>query len=265
MSSPTVTPAQAAELIKAATPTVRKHINEFTRDTFQTRGGRLGSGMGLTLENLWGYHTSIQLEPSGLEIAWLADNQYHDYACLEIATDWDPATGAGELLRAEAKSMNLGADESKGHFAELADNIRPDDLLVILTWRWAETGAGRRVWPEVQDIWVDRALSVARLRDALHIARGGSFVDRQDCPDGCESALCTHHGEPLNSSGKRERLQGPMSCKPSGVSFAANFGGLVRMIATRGDVSRGVLAQVRAQDPMADDYVNFILRNRGRL
>jgi hypothetical protein len=48
------------------------------------------------------------------------------------------------------------------------------------------------------------------------------------------------------------------------VSFAANFGGLVRMIAARGS-ARHALANVRAMNPVADDYVEFILKNRGRL
>jgi hypothetical protein len=221
--------------------------------------------MGLLLEGLWGYHTSGVLEPDGIEIAWLADNQYNDFACVDIALEWDPRDNAGELLRVEAKSMNLGADESKGHFAELAENIGPNDLLLVLTWRWTAEETGWRVWPEVQDVWIDRAAPIAELRDALHLARGGTFVDRARCPDGCAPDRCQHHGEPLNANGKRERLQGPETCRPSGkVSFAANFGGLVRMIAARGDAT-STLSRIRRSNAVADNYVDFILRNRGRL
>jgi len=224
----------------------------------------MGSGMGLLLEGLWGYYTSGILEPSGIEIAWIADDQYNDYACIDMAEDWDPLTKRGELLRIEAKSMNLGADESKAHFAELATNILQDDLLVVFTWRWATEENTSRVWPRVQDIWVDRAAPIAKLRDALHLARRGSFVNRQNCPDDCDPIVCSHDGEPLNANGKRERLQGPESRKPKGVSFAANFGGLVRMIATQRSSARETLRKVRTEDPIADDYVNFIQRNRSR-
>jgi hypothetical protein len=225
----------------------------------------MGSGMGLLLEGLWGYHTSKVLEPDGIEIAWLVDNQYNDFACVDMALEWDPATLEGELLRIEAKSMNMGADESKGHFAELADNIRSDDLLLVLTWAWTEDGSGKRVWPKVVDVFVDRALPLAQLRDQLHIQRGGSFVNRDSCPDGCSPDLCSHHGEPLNAQGKRERLQGPESRRPANVSFAANFGGLVRMLGVRNAEGRATLKRIRETNPIADDYVNFINRNRGRI
>ena len=137
--------------------------------------------MGLLLEGLWGYHTSAILAEHGIEIAWIADNQYNDYACVDMALNWDPDTKAGELLRIEAKSMNLGADESKAHFAELAQNIGPNDLLLVLVWRWAPDTTGLRSWPRIEDVFVDRAQPIAQIRDQLHVARGGSFVDKNSC------------------------------------------------------------------------------------
>lgn len=260
-----LTPAQASHKIKLSTPEVVCRINQFSQKTFRTRGGRLGSGMGLLLEGLWGYHTSTLIEPDGIEIAWIADNQYNDYACTDRALAWDPHTKAGELLRIEAKSMNLGADESKGHFAEIAENITPNDLLLVLVWRWSSDSTGLRSWPKVEDAFIDRALPIAELRDELHLARGGTFVDRDNCPDRCTPRLCVHHGEPLNAAGKRERLQGPVATKPSGVQFAANFGGLVRMLGTKNHKAKEVLQKLTRESSVADEYVNFIQRNRGRL
>ena len=76
--------------------------------------------------------------------------------------------------------MNMGADESKAHFDELAYNIRPEDLLVVIAWGW-ELNSGRS-WPAVREIFVARALPIAQFRDALHLARGGTFVDRTALP-----------------------------------------------------------------------------------
>lgn len=222
----------------------------------------MGSGMGLLLEGLWGYHMSAVLTPYGIDIAWIADDQYNDYACADIAEEWDPDTKAGELLRIEAKSMNLGAVEPKGHFAELSERIDEDDLLLVLVWRWAAIDStGMRVWPKIEDAFVDRAKPLAQLRDALHIARGGSFVDRDRCPDGCKPDLCQHHGEPLNAKGKRERLQGPVLTKPANVPFAANFGGLKRMLATRGQEAGRVKTDFCSRVPEATNFVDFMLRS----
>lgn len=261
-----LSPTDAADYIRAQNPRVISTINNFTHQTFQTRGGRLGSGMGLLLEGLWGYHMSRALAPHGIEIGWIPDDQYNDYACIDAAAEWDPVSGGGELFRIEAKTMNVGADESKAHFAELQNGINENDLLLVLTWSWEFDGTGRRVWPKIVDVFLDRALPLAELRDELHIARGGSFVSRYSCPDGCKPLLCQHDGEPLNSRGKRERLSGPEATRPSlSVSFAANFGGLFRMIATRGSESKEVLRRVRATNATADSYVAFVNRSRGRI
>lgn len=260
-SAAELTPAQAAETIKRSNAEVIGRMNDFTMTTFRTRGGRKGSGMGLLLEGLWGYHMSAVLEPYGIEIAWIADDQYNDYACTDVAEAWDPDTKAGELLRIEAKSMNLGADEPKGHFAELVQNIGEDDLLLVLVWRWANLDeSGWRVWPKVEDVFVDRALPLAHFRDALHEARGGSFVDSRFCPDGCPPELCQHHGEPLNASGSRERLQGPASCKPRNSNYGANFGGLKRMLATRGAEARRVKREFMRYEPEARRFDEFMER-----
>lgn len=44
-------------------------VNEFALKTLQTRGGRIGSGMGLLLEALWGYHLNVQLLDYPFELA----------------------------------------------------------------------------------------------------------------------------------------------------------------------------------------------------
>lgn len=261
-----MTETQASDFIWAKSDVVVEVINSFAEQTFVTRGGRRGSGMGLLLEGLWGYHTSRALIDHGIEIAWIADDQYNDYACVDISAEWDPVTKAGELFRIEAKTMNLGADESKAHFAELQRYIGPNDLLLVLTWGWEPDASGQRVWPKIVETFIGRALPLAQLRDELHLARGGSFVDKFSCPDGCTPELCQHDGEPLNAAGKRERLSGPASCRPSvKVSFAANFGGLFRMIGVGNAATRAQLAQLRESNPVADNYISFVRRSRGRL
>ena len=255
-----VTPTQASERTAAVAPTVLERINGLSRRVFRTRGGRLGSGMGLLLEALWGYYTTACLAEDSLEMAWLVDHQYNDFACLALDAEWDPLTRGGELFRVEAKSMNMGAEESKAHFDELAQNIRPDDLLVVIAWTW-ELDSGRN-WPAVNEIFVAQALPIAQLRDALHLARGGTFVERATCPEGCSAENCSHHGEPLNSRGKRERLSGPESRRVSTrVSHAANFGGLIRMLKVRGNAARATLAAQTQENVIGRSYIEFIKRN----
>ncbi|PIR44939.1 MAG: hypothetical protein COV10_01900 [Candidatus Vogelbacteria bacterium CG10_big_fil_rev_8_21_14_0_10_51_16] len=257
---------QAHNTVMALTPKVCASINQFSADGFKTRGGRLGSGMGLLLEAMWGYHMNQELENlnssgNAVEIAWLPDNEYNDFACVFQDRDWFPNNRTGELFRIEAKSMNLSADESKAHFDELKKNFTGNDLLLVLVWKWEELDK-QRVYPRIVDSFVGQATIIAELRDALHIARGGSFVDSKKCPDGCDVKTCTHDGEPLNAAGKRERLSGPNSLRPSAnVSFAANFGGLIRMLKTNSADARKVFREVRKNNEVAHQYISFIHRN----
>lgn len=257
---------KAHQTVIDLTPTVCANINLFSSDGFKTRGGRLGSGMGLLLEALWGYYMNQELDnlesdDDAVEIAWLPDNEYNDFACVFQERDWVPKDRIGELFRVEAKSMNLSADESKAHFDELEKNFKQDDLLLVLTWKWEELDK-QRVYPKLIDSFVGQACKVAELRDALHLARGGSFVDKSSCPDGCDSQNCSHDGEPLNAAGKRERLSGPESLRPSAkVSFAANFGGLVRMLKTNSPEARGIFRQIRKDNETAHQYISFMHRN----
>lgn len=258
-----MTPQEAAFALKDATGRACEKINEFSQRVFRTRGGRLGSGMGILLEALWGYYVNVELESEATlcEIGWVPGHEYNDFACIYRDQIWIPTSHAGELLRIEAKSMNTEADESKGHFDELISQLGEWDLLLVLAWSWDLDDDKIRVYPHIHDYFIDSARSIALLRDSLHIARKGSFVDRSNCPDRCIPELCKHHGEPLNSAGKRERRSGPTSCKPEDSSYAANFGGLVRMVKTRGQTARDVLANVCAADPVAQAYVAFIQRN----
>lgn len=262
---PIISSAEAADIIRTKTSSVVDEINAFTSKVFRTRGGRLGSGMGLLLEGLWGYHMTAALDGLGLEIAWIADDQYNDYAAVLKDSDWDPETLQGELFRIEAKTMNLGADESKAHFAELQSGIGPNDLLLVIMWSWELIEGENRSWPKIEDVFIDRALEIAHLRDELHLCRGGTFVSKTACPDGCSPTTCIHDGEPLNAQGKRERVSGPSATRVSAnVSFAANFGGLFRMIGTSTKASKDKLKMICAENPVADRYVKFVTRNRGR-
>lgn len=241
-----------------------KYMNEFSSQILKTRGGRIGSGMGVLLESLWGFMMNqVIFEKTDLdcEIAWFPDNKYNDFACISRDTVWNPRTREGEYFRIEAKSMNTGADESKAHFAALDSEIEPNDALLILIWEWKKIDA---VYfsPIVIDSFFDRAKGVAELRDALHIERGGTFVNSSECPDRCSPRSCKHSGEPINAAGKRERLSGPEATRPSlKVSHAANFGGLVRMLKTDTPHARSVLRDIRRCNAAADHYINFIHKN----
>ena len=60
---------------------------------------------------------------------------------------------------------------------------------------------------------------------------------------------------------KRERRSGPQSCKPANVEYAANFGGLVRMLKTDNDASRSVLRKLSKADDVVHAYMSFIHRH----
>lgn len=247
-----------ANRLRDASPEIRRRINEFTRATFRCRGGRLGSGMGNLLEALWGFYARQVLDatsPEQYDIAWVVNHGYNDFALVAADGVWDPATGHGALLGIEAKSMNLGTGESKAHFDALVNEIGEDDLLLVLVWRWTVVDADV-VCPEVVGQFVGPAREVAELRDRLHIARGGSFIAPGGCPD-CDVPRCAHVGEPLNSKGTRERRSGPPSAVTEKVSYAANFGGLVRMLSVRSQRARNVLDQQRAF-PVRREYHDFV-------
>lgn len=252
------------DIIKSISSTACENMNEFSSNVLKTRGGRIGSGMGALLEALWGYMMNqiiLKRPELDCEIAWFPDNQYNDFSCIKKDVDWNAATRDGEYFRIEVKSMNTGADESKAHFAALSKEIESNDVLLILVWEWRQIDASHYS-PIVVDSFFDRASGVATLRDALHIARGGSFVEAGKCPDSCPSESCSHIGEPLNASGKRERLTGPEATRPSlKVSYAANFGGLVRMIKTDNETARSVFRRIREENDVADHYISFIHKN----
>ncbi len=116
-----------------------QRMNDFSTQILRTRGGRIGSGMGALLEALWGYMMNqiISQENSlDCEIAWFPNNQYNDFSCIRRDEVWDATSRTGEYFRIEAKSMNIGADESKAHFAALDSEIEPNDALLILVWEW---------------------------------------------------------------------------------------------------------------------------------
>ena len=134
-------------------------------------------------------------------------------------------------------------------------------------WDWvkeAEAGGNRfvRVSPHVKDCFIGNASDVATLRDALHEARGGIFVAAGRCPDRCRGATCDHVGEPLNASGKRERLTGPETKRVSrSVSYAANFGGLVRMLKCDSSKARKIFRRICRQNDTAWNFATFIHLN----
>ena len=256
-------PETVRDAIIDLTPEACAEINEFSEKTFKTRGTRTESGMGQLIESLWGYWINKLLrENAGLgefELAWLS-HQYNDFACIKTDSDWEAHSRTGEILRIEAKSMFMDADESKGHFPEIVQNLNDNDLLLVLLWEWRSVDKYRSS-PKLSDWYIGKALPIAHFRDRLHRARGGTFVDKNDCPDGCVPSQCDHHGEPLNASGNRERLDGPESRKPSGTTHGNNFGGLLRMLKTSGKDARNAFRKGRAVNDIAHQYISFIYEN----
>lgn len=260
-----IAPKEVRTAIIDATRITCPRINDFSRQVLITRGGRIGSGMGSLLEALWGFYVNQVLQSNNnqaleFEFGWFSSHGYNDFACILRDVEWNPETRTGELLRVEAKSMNIEADESKGHFDELIDNLGEWDLLLVLLWSW-ELADDIRVYPHIRDYFIGSALAVAILRDRLHIARGGTFVEQKNCPDGCNPAICPHHGEPLNKEGNRERRSGPETRRPKGSSYAANFGGLLRMLQTSSVQDHREFCKVRAENDVAHNYISFIHRN----
>lgn len=256
-------PAEVRSDIQNFSSEAVERINDFSEQTFQTRGERAESGMGQLIEALWGYYVNSQLKRSEheqYELAWLP-HQYNDFACLERDAEWNPDRGrSNELLRIEAKTMYMDADESKGHFEGLIKNIEDNDLLLVMLWRWEEVDE-YRASPHIEDVFIDRAKPLAKFRDDLHLARGGDFLDPSDCPDCADAESCVHAGEPLNSAGNRERIHGPEGLKPSGSSYGANFGGLVRMLGTSSDKAKETYDYWRANNQVVDKYITFIHSN----
>ena len=254
----------AYQVVQQSLNEANMRINNFCKEVLKTRGGRIGSGMGSLLEALWGYEINFVLNKNSnnfCELAWFPDHQYHDFACVKTNEIWNPTTGQGEFFRVEAKSMNFGADESKAHFDVLTSELNNFDALLLIVWKWVDIDA-YHCSPQIIDTFFGEAKPITVLRDSLHLERGGSFVDKLSCPDGCFPSQCTHDGEPLNERGKRERLSGPESTRPSTrVSYSANFGGLVRMLKTRGENAKNEFRRLRKLDNTMDAYISFIHRN----
>ena len=259
----------AAASIISSTHAAVDEVNSFTSKIFHTRGGRIGSGMGSVIEALWGFHLNgvfAKEKDISYEMGWIYGHEYNDFACILSDEEWDPETRAAELLRVEVKSMVASADESKAHFDRLQHEFDENEILAVFLWDWTETTAGSRtVYPAILDYFVGLALPIAKLRDLLHIERGGSFVIQGHCPDKCKAKRCCHTGEPLNASGKRERRSGPVSTKGTGVSYAANFGGMLRMLGSRGNRGKELIKKEYESDPTTSRFIDFMARNFPRV
>lgn len=260
---------EAAKRIIQSTHTAVDFVNQFTEKVFHTRGGRIGSGMGSVIEALWGFYTNKELDKNqGItyELGWIYGHEYNDFACIYKDQEWNPATQAGELFRIEVKSMVASADESKAHFDRLQQEFAANELLGVFLWDWtAAADRPNNVFPAIIDYFVGLASPIAEIRDALHIQRGGTFVQSDNCPDGCSKDVCPHIGEPLNASGIRERRTGPVASKGSNVSYAANFGGMLRMLGSRGRDGKIILQSEYQSNPTKARFIDFMARNFPRV
>ncbi|MCP4108240.1 MAG: hypothetical protein GY749_22295 [Desulfobacteraceae bacterium] len=225
--------------------------------------------MGSVIEALWGFYLNNILSKEKnipYELGWIYGHEYNDFACILSEEDWDPDSKHGELFRIEVKSMVASADESKAHFDRLQHEFDENEILAVFLWDWKPvSGITKNVYPAILDYFVGYALPIAKLRDVLHIERGGSFVEKDNCPDNCAMQPCSHVGEPLNASGVRERRTGPESAKGSGVSYAANFGGMLRMLGSRSKSGKELLKDEYSSDPTKARFIDFMARNFPRV
>ncbi len=224
--------------------------------------------MGSVIEALWGFYLNgILKEDKNIpyELGWIYGHEYNDL-CILREEDWDPETKQGELFRIEVKSMVASADESKAHFDRLQHELAENELLAVFLWDWRVVNdQPKNVYPAILDHFVGYALPISQLRDALHLERGGSFIQEGNCPDGCTGQNCTHVGEPLNASGVRERRTGPESSKGPHTSYAANFGGMLRMLGSRGKNGKVILKKQYASDPTKARFIDFMARHFPRI
>jgi hypothetical protein len=259
----------AAQTVIGLTSQSINKVNELTSSIFHTRGGRIGSGMGSVIEGVWGFCLNACLKQQNIheyKLGWIYGHTYNDFACVVSDEPWDPETKQGELFRIEAKSMVNSADESKAHFDRLSRELVPLDILAVFLWDWQRIKPGElTVYPAIVDAFVGRALPVAHLRDEMHIQRGGSFVTEGNCPDGCSPQACIHLGEPLNANGVRERRTGPQTATARSVSYAANFGGLLRMLGCRSEEGRSILNRYYNEDETVRRFLDFMRRNFNRV
>jgi len=162
--------------------------------------------------------------------------------------------------------MVASADESKAHFDRLQHEFDENELLAVFLWDWTPVASqSKNVYPAILDYFVGYALPISELRDVLHLERGGSFIRRGDCPDGCVAKQCVHVGEPLNASGVRERRSGPVASRGAKVSYAANFGGMLRMLGSRGNDGKELLKKEYSSDPTKARFIDFMARNFPRV
>lgn len=259
----------ASDKIIASTHVTVDLVNAFTEQVFHTRGGRIGSGMGNVVEALWGFHLNSILKKEKnipYELGWIYGHEYNDFACILREEDWNPETKEGELFRVEVKSMVASADESKAHFDRLQHEFADNELLAVFLWDWTlVTNQTKNVYPAILDYFVGYALPIAQLRDVLHLERGGRFIQEGHCPDSCKVQPCSHVDEPLNASGVRERRSGPEASKGAGVSYAANFGGMLRMLGSRGNSGKELLKKEYDSDPTKARFIDFMARNFPRV
>lgn len=258
----------AANKVMACTPEAIVSVNNFTQKTFQTRGGRIGSGMGSLIEGLWGFYLNaiLRRDPSSqYELGWIYGHEYNDFACIVKGEEWKIATREGELFRVEVKSMVRSADESKAHFDRLVHELPPNEVLAVFLWDWCPVPGSYNVSPAIIDHFVGPALPIAELRDKLHLLRGGHFVIEDECPDGCVREACVHLYEPLNAKGVRERRTGPATAVSGKVQYAANFGGMLRMLGTRSAEGRAVLSAAREESHTQREFIDFMARNFSRV
>ena len=221
--------------------------------------GRKTTEMGGILEHQWRNKVNTLLCDTPYEMAWMPGHSYNDAILLFRGTEWDCVTRDGESARYECKTLNLQSDEAKAHFDPLVHDLREQDKLLVFTWIWEDLDT-THVFPCIKDFCITPALPIAKLRDFLHLLRGGTFVDPHDCPDGCLPHICTHGGEPLNAKGNRERQTGPNS-RTTQCGHAANFGGLQRMLKARSASARVALQDYVKAHPETHSFIEFMERN----
>ena len=215
---------------------VIEKLNEFFSETFLVDSAEINYGhstrFGILFEAMWGYYMKEELKNLGYVVKWICRNQYNDFYINDSLGNF--------ICNIEVKTLCLNSDESKSHFDALKSELLDTDLLFVSAWKWDLVDEYMK--PKITKSKFFISKEIAAMRDDLHILRGGSFIE----------------GEPINVSGYRERLSGPVQNKPNKVTHMANFGGLVRMLGVKSKEAKSKLQEYYSMGGTYKEYIDFI-------
>ena len=215
---------------------VVEELNQFFSETFLVDSVEINYGhstrFGILFEAMWGYYMKKELESFGHSLKWICKNQYNDFYITDDKENF--------VCNIEVKTLCVNSDESKSHFDAIQSELLNTDLLFVSAWKWNINNTSMSPCVTKSEYFLSK--NIAKMRDDLHILRGGSFINN----------------EPINASGFMERITGPENNKPLKISHMSNFGGLVRMLGTKSKNSKQKLEEYYQHDVECKNYINLV-------